>query len=451
MFMNNRGMSFLAVTAVAAAGLLAPPTAVGAGAGSFSPTGSLPFPRSGAMAAPLLGGRVLVAGGQAELFGLTARLSSALVFNPGTNSFSSAGVGSMSTARAFGAAAPLPDGRVLVAGGEDSNGDELASAEIFDPASNAFSPTGSMGTTRTFFAAAPLPGGMVLVAGGLGGGSTGSAEVFDPATNSFSPVGSLAVPRMGAAAAPLPDGRVLVAGGRATGDPTLFSSAEVFDPATNSFSSAGIGALGTARGGPAGAPLPDGRVLVAGGGNADQGTFFSTAEVFDPATNTFSSAGIGSISVARFHAAAARLGDGRVLLAGGHTYKSGVIDYFATAEIFAASNAFSYRVRGKRLLVTVQASGTAEVKAPQGRKAATAAKRGKRRKGQGLKPSSASGGPGTIAVPLRLSKAAKGKLRRKGKVRVRAAITFSPQGGLASSRAAKLKIKAKKKRKGKGR
>jgi hypothetical protein len=215
----------------------------------------------------------------------------------------------------------------------------------------------------------------------------------------------------------------------------------VFDPATNSFSSAGIGALGIARGGLAGAPLADGRVLVAGGGSADQGTFFSTAEVFDPATNKFSSAGIGSISVARFHAAAAPLGDGRVLVAGGHTYKSGVIDYFATAEIFAASNAFSYRVRGKRLLVTVEASGTVEVKGEKGGSRAASAR--KRKKRSPLKPSSASGGPGTITVPLRLGKAAKGKLRRKGKVRVRATITFSPQGGLANSQTVKLKIKRK--------
>jgi Ca2+-binding RTX toxin-like protein len=46
------------------------------------------------------------------------------------------------------------------------------------------------------------------------------------------------------------------------------SSAEVFNPATNTFSSAGIGSLSVGRSGLAAAPLPDGRVLVAGGGNA---------------------------------------------------------------------------------------------------------------------------------------------------------------------------------------
>jgi hypothetical protein len=93
------------------------PQASAAGPGFFSPTGSMSVPRSAPVAAPLPDGRVLVAGGIADENALhRCYLSTAEVFDPATNSFSSAGIGSMSRPRAEAVAAPLPDG-VLVAGG----------------------------------------------------------------------------------------------------------------------------------------------------------------------------------------------------------------------------------------------------------------------------------------------------------------------------------------------
>ena len=120
--------------------------------------------------------------------------------------------GSLNTARYGVAAAPLPDGRVLVAGG--LAGQIEASAEIYDPASGTFSPTGSMGTARFEPAAASLPDGRVLVAGGSNAfGFLASVEIYDPVTGTFTATVPMGIPRQGPAAAPLPDGRVLVAGG----------------------------------------------------------------------------------------------------------------------------------------------------------------------------------------------------------------------------------------------
>jgi Ca2+-binding RTX toxin-like protein len=260
------------------------PQASAAGSGAFSPTGSMFVPRFGAVAAPLPDGRVLVAGGAYDLQVHSVKeTESAEVFNPATGTFSRAGIGSMSVPRIGAAAAPLPDGRVLVAGGNDGN-QFLSSAEVFNPATNSFSSAGigSMSVPRYHAAAAPLPDGRVLVAGGgreVGGplgSDPSSAELFDPATNSFSSagIGSMSRPRIGPAA-PLPDGRVLLAGGFA--DAPGAAGAEVFDPATNSFSSAGIGSVSAPR--DVAAPLPDGRVLVAGGYD---GSVLSSAEVFAP-------------------------------------------------------------------------------------------------------------------------------------------------------------------------
>jgi hypothetical protein len=333
--------------ALAAAVLGFAPQAGAAGSGAFDPTGPMSTPRAGAVAAPLPGGRVLVAGGVSELgvapHGCEMDRYSAEVYDPVTGTFSGAGIGSMSVPRVGAVAAPLPDGRVLVAGGGYCvvsqpygmpTGIDLPSAEIFNPATNTFSTTGigSMSVPRSGASAAPLPDGRVLVAGGSDGPQClSSAEVFDPATNTFSSagIGSMSVPRCGAVAAPLPGGRILMAGGNAAFNAFHdLSSAEVFDPATNTFSTTGIGSMSVPRDGASAASLPDGRVLVAGGFST--AAYLSSAEVFDPATNTFSAAGIGSMSVGRHGASAASLPDGRVLVTGGF---SGA--YLSSAEVFS--------------------------------------------------------------------------------------------------------------------
>jgi Ca2+-binding RTX toxin-like protein len=308
---------------------------------------------------------VLVAGGSPG----TNVLSSAEVFDPATNAFSSAGIGSMTIPRMGAAAAPLPGGRVLVAGGWVNTAPYvLSSAEVFDPATRTFSSAGigSMSVPRKFAVAAPLPDGRVLVAGGDNSdGYLSSAEVFDPATNSFSSagIGSMSVRRSGAAAAPLPDGRVVVAGGYFYGDniyPCVLSSAEVFDPATNSFSSGGIGSMGRGRYYAAAAALPDGVLVVGGnypdflgrGGCAPPAPQPLSAEVFDPATGTFSSEGIGSTSVGRDRAAAALLPGSRALVAGGEAFNPDVgASALSSAEIFAPGSAPSNTCRGEQATI----------------------------------------------------------------------------------------------------
>jgi hypothetical protein len=425
-----------------ALGLVVPQTAAGAGAGSFGATGAMGTPRYAAAAAPLPDGGVLVSGGFYNDASGDHYLTSAEVFNPATGTFSSVGIGAMSTPRLGGVAAPLPDGRVLIAGGSYNDGTEhsLASAEVFNPATGAFTPVGDMGVARVRAATASLPDGRVLVAGGNDGSTRlSSAEVFNPATGAFTPVGEMGTDRAREAAARLPDGRVLLVGGAGGASATALQSAEIFDPATNSFSSAGVGAMTAPRRAPAATPLPDGRILIAGGSYGDFGeNYLASAEVFDPATNSFSSAGIGALGTARTGAVAAPLPDGRVLVAGGFDGST----RFSSAEIFAATNAFTFRVRRRRLLVSVQASGKVSVSDATARPAVSAA-RSKNRK-RLLTPSDASGDPPKITVALRLSRLAKQRLRRTGKLAVRTRITFAPQGGLANTKTAKLKIKGKK-------
>ena len=74
--------------------------------------------------------------------------------------------GDLTTARAEHTATLLPNGKVLVAGGDGTG--SLASAELYDPATGMWTATGSMATARVFHTATLLSNGRVLVAGGYG-------------------------------------------------------------------------------------------------------------------------------------------------------------------------------------------------------------------------------------------------------------------------------------------
>src|SRR5437762_2613104 len=85
--------------------------------------------------------------------------------------------GSLNTARDSHTATLLPNGMVLVAGGFGGVNGDLASAELYDPASGTWMGTGSLNAARTFHTATLLLNGMVLVAGGSGvSGTLASAE-----------------------------------------------------------------------------------------------------------------------------------------------------------------------------------------------------------------------------------------------------------------------------------
>ncbi|HXV48654.1 MAG TPA: kelch repeat-containing protein, partial [Candidatus Binatia bacterium] len=92
----------------------------------------------------------------------------------------------MSSTRFYHTATLLMDGRVLVAGGYTGSGD-TASAEIYDPTSNSWTPASgagsvpSMSTARSYHRATLLIDGGVLVTGGYTGTvGTASAEIYEP-------------------------------------------------------------------------------------------------------------------------------------------------------------------------------------------------------------------------------------------------------------------------------
>ena len=341
--------------------------------GLFTSTGnSMQSARYGHTATRLKDGTVLIAGGLDQNNNL---LNSADIYDPKTGTFSA--TGPMTYPRAFHAAGILQDGRVVIAGGIAANPQDPTynrHAEIYDPATKTFS--GGFATIpaltnepRNFLTASLLQNGKVLLAGGteccenpqapasrpLIGFE--SAEVFSPKTafdsktpgQAFVAVpGEMIQPRALHTATLLQDGRVLIVGGEDTDHMAAIQTAEIYSPAKRSFS-AGLPIFNWGMNTPrsshtatllncATSGCPNGQVLLAGGIGlaADQTDVvdLAAAELYDPASKTFSDT--GSLITARDAASATALSDGRVLIAGGEQVDSQgkPVTVLASAEIY---------------------------------------------------------------------------------------------------------------------
>jgi N-acetylneuraminic acid mutarotase/plastocyanin len=282
-------------------------------------------------------GRVLVAGGEGAPGGTTVALNSAEIYDPTTNSWSSAG--NMQVARRLAAASRLADGRVLVTGGETTGlTSSTATAEIYDPTTNSWSSAAAMHDARYGQAALTLPDGRVLVIGGDELGSSpadlNGVEAYDLSTNTWTQLPSLTDAREQFGAVALPDGGVVVVGG------------DQYDPSTSSFvqlataerytppvaGTARADTLPVGRWGHVAVRLQDGRVLIAGGSTATS-NYTSSVEVYDPDTNAWSNA--APMNEGRQYFAAVTLKDGRVLAVGGFGGPDPAdIGYLASAEVY---------------------------------------------------------------------------------------------------------------------
>ncbi len=282
--------------------------------GSLLTTAKMKLPRSGHTATLLPDDRVLIAGGMIREGEF---LSEAEIYAPAKGIFEL--THAMSIKRVGHTATLLPNGKVLIAGGWTEKG-PTAIAEVYDPITVRFVPTGSMKKPRVSHRATILPDSRVLITGGQSFESTklASAEIYDPSTGEFSETGEMTMPRMDHTATLLKNGKVLITGGGVGRYPseTVYSSAELYDPRSGTFSI--IGNMTTVRFKHGAALLPSGKVLIIGGADSKvwQGRYSST-EIFDPERGTFSPT--GSMGSARFknRDAVIPLANGKVLVAGG--------------------------------------------------------------------------------------------------------------------------------------
>ena len=313
--------------------------------GEWTPTGSLASPRGTQTATLLEDGRVLVTGGSAG--SLVGIYRSAEMYDPATRIWTPAGQMLLPTGRSTHTATLLPDGRVMVTGG---NLDETY-AELYDPSDGTWEKTGSMEVIRQGHSATSLPDGRVLVAGG--GPRVDSVEVYDPSTGAWSPAGKLDVGRVDHIGVRLVDDRVLIAGGIA--DDLVTDRVDIYDPVAGrwlSGSSTGkwtrVARMSLPRSLHRATLLNDGRLLVTGGrinvvnpdgGTAGPPTYLRASEIYDPDSGRWTPA--GDMSERRADHAAMLLPDGKVLVSGGLAISTSGPDtervrtvYLDSAEIF---------------------------------------------------------------------------------------------------------------------
>ncbi len=287
----------------------------------------------GAVAAPLPGGRALLAGGVPWLGGTDSPIppvATAMTYNPSTGTWTEAP--NMSVPRYGATATTLADGRVLVAGGgTGTQTSPLAGTQFFNPSSSTWTTAPSLEHSRFAHSAVLLRGGRVLVVGGADQLNPerllDSAELFDPAAGRWLSAGSIGAPRKQFTLTALADGRALIAGGLAADGSTVLRSTLIYDPTKNQWAPGPD--LANARTGHAAAILTDGRVLVTGG--ADQAGRLASSELFDPSAGSWSAT--GGLATARSNHLAISLPTGRILVVGG----SGPSDSLASSELFDTS------------------------------------------------------------------------------------------------------------------
>jgi hypothetical protein len=331
--------------------------------GTFTYTGSLDTGRWGHAATLLSNGLVLVSGGN----GLDGVLNTAELYDSTTGTFSFLGV--LTTPRAGHTSTLLNNGAVLLVGGSATDSAELYVPLVLTPpnlVSIAVTPaavTLSPGTTQQFIATgtfsdsstqqltsvtwsssdtttatvsndvtnpgtaivvgsptAPTPVTITATDGNISGSATLTAR---PAGFVFA--GNLNEARWYHSSTLLNNGLVLVAGGsNSTG---YLSSAQLYNPATGTFTATGD--LNFARAYQTATLLTNGMVLIAGGADSD-GNATASAELYNPATGTFTVT--GSLNNPRYLHTATILSNGMVLIVGGADGPS--VAYYASAELY---------------------------------------------------------------------------------------------------------------------
>jgi len=277
----------------------------------------------------------------------------------------------------------LPDGRLFVAGGHIDNWVGLPDAAIYNPVNNTWTRQARMNLGRWYPTVTGLPNGDVLVVSGAvdtpngtnplpqvwqaasgtwrdlssaqltlpiypymflapnGSVFNAGPEVFTrylntAGTGAWTGVGNRTFNAMrdyGSAVMYEP-GKILIVGG---GDPPT-NTAEVIDLYATNPAWRAVGSMSVARRSLNAVMLPDGKVLAVGGtrgpgfNNASAGMPALTAELWNPATESWSVMAAGTVP-RLYHSTALLLPDARVLSAGGNGYTQ--TEIFSPPYLFA--------------------------------------------------------------------------------------------------------------------
>jgi len=322
-----------------------------------------------------------------------------MIWNPKTSTFATAATPDGANLFCAGHV-HLSDGRLLAVGGHVSDHVGLSSGHIFDPLTKQWTLTPDMAAGRWYPTATMLGNGRVLVLSGetsCAGCYAPIPEIYDPSTNAWSPltIASLPMPYYPHAFL-LPDGKVIVTSTTEKPVPTrvldvaaqtwttidsrqldgysasmylpgkFLKTGTATDSTTNQPSAATayvldmtvasprwrqVASMANPRAYHVQTMLPDGNVLVTGGGRTTQDYGIPNAvyqaEMWSSATETWTA--LASMQAPRlYHGSALLLPDARVLVSGGGRSPGPDVRDQVNAEIFAPP----YLFKGPRPTIT---------------------------------------------------------------------------------------------------
>jgi len=209
--------------------------------------------------------------------------------------------------RNMAAAAPGPDGRIFVFGGEAAFVNAYASAEAYNPSTNSWSAISDMPDARRGMLAVTAPNGFIYLIGGIEADNTGklSAFKYDPATDTYTSIADAPVAFGAAPGALGNDGRIYV---YAASD---YQAVYAYDPGQDSWSLIG-NTPSTMTVESAVCAGADGLLYRFGG---ETNAIVKTVDSYNAVTNVWGTP--PSFSTARYQEQAAPGGDGNIYLIGG--------------------------------------------------------------------------------------------------------------------------------------
>jgi hypothetical protein len=299
---------------------------------SWSPTfqslASVPNPDSQMFCADqtmLSDGRILVVGGHN---GADIGIKNTMIFDPASRQWTP--VKDMNTARWYPTSIGMPDGRVLALGGEVTLGIDANVPEVYDPIGNTWQPmTQASLDIGQYPLSYLLPNGQVFIAAG----NDNKSRLLNLATQGWQTLGDN--PAATGTAAMYRPGKILVSGGGTNGADPVQATAATIDLNQPAPSWIPTAPMIDPRYKHSLVVLPDGTVLAVGGSSiyslvSQKGVL--DAEMWNPETGGWSLMA-AEHDLRMYHSTALLLPDGRVLVAGGGRM-SPVTD-FQTAEIYS--------------------------------------------------------------------------------------------------------------------
>ncbi|WP_018682977.1 fibronectin type III domain-containing protein [Actinokineospora enzanensis] len=302
-------------------------------------------------------GRVLVVGGYGVVSTGELGIKDTTIFDPATNAWSR--VADMHYPRWYPSITELPDGRYVTISGNTADAYTWAEhPEVYDPGNNTWTVLSNVNTSQIHEVEYPFaylaPNGKVFTMGP----SEDVSYWLDVDNQTWTPVGASGV--VNGSSTMYRPGKILYSGGSTTvsdGAPAMANTA-VIDLTAPTPAWRRTASMNIARDFHTLTTMADGKVLAVGGApSSDQGklnTNILTAEIWDPATEQWSTA--ASMAVPRqYHQTALLMPDGRVLVAGGGHHISATVPGQLSAQIYSPP----YLSNGPRPTITGAPASTA--------------------------------------------------------------------------------------------